>query len=25
LPGLMDVLIFYQDWRRVYEQIDYSP
>jgi len=25
LPGLPDVLIFYQDWRRVYEQIDYSP
>jgi hypothetical protein len=23
LPGLSDVLHFYRDWRRVYEQIDY--
>lgn len=25
LPGLSDVLRFYNDWRRVYEQIDYHP
>jgi hypothetical protein len=25
LPGLSDVLCFYRDWRRVYEQIDYHP
>lgn len=25
LPGLPDVLHFYRDWRRVYEQIDYHP
>jgi hypothetical protein len=25
LPGLTDVLHFYRDWRRVYEQIDYHP
>ena len=25
LPGLPDVLHFYSDWRRVYEQIDYYP
>ncbi len=25
LPGLSDVLHFYRDWRRVYEQIDYHP
>lgn len=25
LPGLSDVLRFYSDWRRVYEQIDYHP
>lgn len=25
LPGLSDVLDFYSDWRRVYQQIDYRP
>jgi hypothetical protein len=25
LPGLSDVLDFYSDWRRVYEQLDYHP
>jgi hypothetical protein len=25
LPGLPDVLSFYSDWRRVYEQIDFHP
>jgi hypothetical protein len=25
LPGLPDVLDFYRDWRRVYEQIDFHP
>jgi len=25
LPGLADVLHFYRDWRRVYDQIDYHP
>jgi hypothetical protein len=25
LPGMPDVLDFYRDWRRVYEQLDYHP